>query len=546
MKMKRIYKNHDLLIDMKIEKFPINYNLIEEIEFRIYTTNVNNYIQKTDKDVNSDNVLVIPSQELFKLDDGVIYYSYEIKQVDSSLPDFQLNTVNNVMTDYYLLYNINNVKDTGAVWGKITGDIKNQKDLMELIDNNDIVNKDYLIKNYQPKGNYLTEIPSEYITEKELSDKGYLTEVPAQYVTESELNAKGYLTQHQPLTDYAKTTWVNQQIEKAVIDASQIDLSSYAKKTDLNKKLDADVYNTDKLKFATKIELDKYQPKGNYLTSIPSEYVTENELSAKGYLTEHQSLANYALKEWVTDEITKAQLNTGSTVDLSSYAKKSDLNSKLDKSVYESDKPTFASKEWVNQEITKAQLNTGGTVDLSNYYTKEEINQKGYLTSIPSEYITESELAAKGYLTEHQSLVGYATEQYVGDEIAKAKLDGSTVDLTSYAKKSDLNSKLDKSVYDADKLTFVTQSFVSDNYVSRALLDSRGYLTEIPIEYVTENELNAKGYLTSIPAKYITNETLLAYNYATKAEVNAKADKSYVDEMIGNVNDKINSIKNLI
>jgi hypothetical protein len=28
-----------------------------------------------------------------------------------------------------------------------------------------------------------------------------------------------------------------------------------------------------------------YQPKGNYLTSVPSEYVTESELLAKGYAT---------------------------------------------------------------------------------------------------------------------------------------------------------------------------------------------------------------------------------------------------------------------
>ena len=33
-----------------------------------------------------------------------------------------------------------------------------------------------------------------------------------------------------------------------------------------------------------------------YLTAVPSEYVTETELNAKGYLTEHQSLADYALK----------------------------------------------------------------------------------------------------------------------------------------------------------------------------------------------------------------------------------------------------------
>ena len=30
-------------------------------------------------------------------------------------------------------------------------------------------------------------------------------------------------------------------------------------------------------------QIDGKQPKGNYLTSIPSEYVTETELTAKGY-----------------------------------------------------------------------------------------------------------------------------------------------------------------------------------------------------------------------------------------------------------------------
>ena len=41
---------------------------------------------------------------------------------------------------------------------------------------------------------YLTDIPSEYVTETELSAKGYLTSIPSEYITESELTAKKYLT----------------------------------------------------------------------------------------------------------------------------------------------------------------------------------------------------------------------------------------------------------------------------------------------------------------------------------------------------------------
>lgn len=41
---------------------------------------------------------------------------------------------------------------------------------------------------YQLKGDYLTSIPDEYITETELESKKYLTSIPDTYVTEDELN----------------------------------------------------------------------------------------------------------------------------------------------------------------------------------------------------------------------------------------------------------------------------------------------------------------------------------------------------------------------
>ena len=38
-----------------------------------------------------------------------------------------------------------------------------------------------------------------------------------------------------------------------------------------------------------------------FITSIPSEYITETELETKGYLTEHQSLTDYAKKTDIPD-----------------------------------------------------------------------------------------------------------------------------------------------------------------------------------------------------------------------------------------------------
>lgn len=97
------------------------------------------------------------------------------------------------------------------------------------------------------------------------------------FITEDELNAKGYLTEHQSLEGYAKLTDIPEPQ----------DLSGYALKTEI-----PDV--------------------SSFITAIPDEYVTETELNAKGYLTEHQSLEGYAKTTDIPDVSgyqTEAQVN---------------------------------------------------------------------------------------------------------------------------------------------------------------------------------------------------------------------------------------------
>lgn len=65
------------------------------------------------------------------------------------------------------------------------------------------------------------------------------------------------------------------------LPAVNVDLTDYAKKTDI-----PDV--------------------SHFISEIPAEYVTETELNAKGYLTEHQSLTNYYTKEETTQAIQNA------------------------------------------------------------------------------------------------------------------------------------------------------------------------------------------------------------------------------------------------
>ena len=146
---------------------------------------------------------------------------------------------------------------------------------------------------------------------------------------------------------------------KAYIDnlpTGGVDLSDYVTKSELQAKLDALDINIDLSSYATKeeltnainsIDLSSYAKKSDipdvsgYLTSIPEEYVTETELNAKGYLTEHQDLSAYALK---------TEIPTVPSLD------------------------GYATTEYVDNAI--ANVPSGGNVDLSNYYTKEETYNK--------------------------------------------------------------------------------------------------------------------------------------------------------------------------
>lgn len=166
----------------------------------------------------------------------------------------------------------------------------------------------------------------------------------------------------------------------------------------------------------------------------------------------------------------------------------------------------FTTVTQVNQAIANAQLGgSQGTVDLSSYAKKTDIptrtgqltNDSGFITEIPSEYITEDELNAKGYLTQHQDIsnkadksdiptktselqndTDFATNASVDEKIANVAT-GGQVDLTSYAKKTDLPTKVSQ------------------------LANDSNFISSIPEEYVTEQELNAKRFATET---FVTNK----------------------------------------
>ena len=245
----------------------------------------------------------------------------------------------------------------------------------------------------------------------------------------------------------------------------------------------------------------------NYLNSIPLEYVTDNELSEKGYATE----------SFVTNKIAEAELS-GSEVDLSGLATKDELASKVDKvkgksliddteierlanvinyndTELRNSINSKADKTELHNHNNKAVLDNITAENIENWNNKSEFdgnynslsnkptipnkvseleNDKNYITSIPSEYVTETELNNKGYLTEHQ-------------------------DLSSYAKRTEIPTKVSELDNDENYLTAIPSEYITETELS-----AKGYLTSIPSEYVTDTELNAKKYLTSVPSDYKT------------------------------------------
>ena len=317
--MKRIYKNNDLAFNLTINNFPINKNLINSIEFRFYTLNNNNYISKSESDIDAYNQVILQWDELNKLEEGVLYYDYTVSLNNDDMVDGTQDTVTKKMTNYYIVTGIDNInidnnngggnnvdlsnyytkdevnsKLEGYIEDDVLGSYYTKNEVNELIDNFDSTQyytKTEVDSMIPSTEGFITEIPSEYVTESELNDKGYLTQhqsledyakltdipsldgysltshtheeyissIPSEYITESELNDKGYLTQHQSLDDYYTKTEVDNKISAS----GNFDSTQYYTKTEVDAKIPTD-----------------------YITSIPSEYVTESELNAKGYITQ--------------------------------------------------------------------------------------------------------------------------------------------------------------------------------------------------------------------------------------------------------------------
>ena len=169
-------------------------------------------------------------------------------------------------------------------------------------------------------------------------------------------------------------------------DGENIDLTSYAKKTDLPTK-------------TSELTNDS-----NFISSIPSEYVTETELESKGYLTEHQNISGKADKSYVNTELAKKSDKTHahSYNDLSDKPAIPSINGLATKKELTDGLATKSDKTHTHDQYLTKHQDISGKANKSDIPTKTSqlTNDSGFITKVPSEYITETELNSKGLATE--------------------------------------------------------------------------------------------------------------------------------------------------
>ena len=208
--------------------------------------------------------------------------------------------------------------------------------------------------------------------------------------------------------------------------------------------------------------VEKVEEKG-YLTEHQSlaNYVTETQLNDKGYLTQHQDISKLATKQSVDNVAAKVTQLEARPV-TSSYD-----DTEIKRKIKElEDRPTTAN------------------IDTSNFVTNTQLEDKHYLTEHQSlaGYVTETQLEGKNYLTEHQDISGLATKE----QLKKAFLDDEEHE--KYAKKTELPQPYN----DTDIKTRLTtlENRPSGN------VDTSNFATKNGAPYVSSENMPLTGYLS--------------------------------------------------
>lgn len=275
--------------------------------------------------------------------------------------------------------------------------------------------------------------------------------------------------------------------QKVEITNAGIDLSEYAKQEDLNAKADKD--HTHSIADVTGlqpdlnklIEIMKVDEDGNLqyrrLNADRDDWksaLASNKVALKDHTHKIDDVTG--LQSQLNGKADKADLEN-IDVDLSDYATQSDLDGKADKG------HTHAI-----EDITDLQSKLDDKSDKKNALHQVRISKSGRLEYKRENglYFTFSPDSERVALTNHAHSIADVTglKGQLDDKASKADLENIDVDLTDYAKKSELNSKADKAET-AQKINYVKVD--SDGHV-KYIKDQADFRPDGPWKNVTDSK----------------------------------------------------------
>ena len=350
------------------------------------------------------------------------------------------------------------------------------------------------------------------------------------------------------LTDITPLLSVPYALYAAKAAETDIDLSEYAKKSDIPEAVDLSDYAL-KSEIPSEVSLEEYAKKSE-IPTMPdlSGYALKSEIPAEVDLTDYAKksdipeavdLSGYALKSEIPVE-----------VDLTDYAKSADIESAYAK---KTDLDGYALVSQLPDEVDLTDYAKSADIE-SAYAKKTDLSGYALVSQIPDE-VDLTDYALKSELPIVPDVTGFATktevsENYLTKETFENYVLGAgqpeAVDLSVYAKTADVNAALatlESQIPDEVDLTdYAKSADIESAYAKKSDLNGYALVSQIPDEvdltdyaksadiesaYAKKTDLNGYALVSQIPDEVdltdYAKSTDIESAYAKKTDLNGYA-----------------------